>query len=129
MCICTCVCATGSRDELIQHCLIALRESLPNDSELTDKVRVQDHTVQPQNHIHSGYIYILKSVGVPDKLLYTFFVCVYSLLMRANTEFEMKQHYLGIARLSRLISLSFTSGVFFKVGLTSSIADGHNVIH
>ena len=29
----------GSLEELVQHALVALRESLPNDMELTDKVR------------------------------------------------------------------------------------------
>ena len=55
MYICTCVCVTGSRDELIQHCLIALRESLP---ELTD-------------HNHSGYI---ATVGVLERLLYYVYI-------------------------------------------------------
>ena len=31
-------CSTGSVEELIQHALVALRESLPNDMELTEKV-------------------------------------------------------------------------------------------
>ena len=32
------LCLLGNLDELIQHCLVALRESLPNEAELTDKV-------------------------------------------------------------------------------------------
>ena len=31
--------ATGNLDDLVHHCLLALRESLPSEAELTDKVR------------------------------------------------------------------------------------------
>ena len=80
MCICTCVCVTGSRDELIQQCLIALKESLP---ELTD-------------HNHSGYI---ATVGVATRKVTV--LCVHYL--------HAKSFYIGIASLSHLTSRSFTS--------------------
>ena len=37
LCVRTCVCA-GTAEELVQHGLIALRECLPSDAELTSKV-------------------------------------------------------------------------------------------
>ena len=36
-------CSTGGLEHLIQHALVALRESLPNDMELTEKVICHTH--------------------------------------------------------------------------------------